>query len=161
MNRRKWISHSALTSAATLLGASEVRAQSRGANALVGAWDVTTTNLDGIRPPGLPVISRRLITYSDGGTVLDNSGLPGEMAAEGVWEYAGANTFEGTWVRLLRDVQGQLVGTNRVRSRIHVITEDEYENEAKIDIFNLAGMTLFSWRATGVGRRITLKPLEP
>ena len=160
MNRRKWISYSALTSAATLLGASEARAQSHGANALVGAWDVTTTYLDGNRPPSLPETSRRLVTYSDGGTVFDNSGLPGEIPAEGVWEYAGGNTFEGTWVRLLRDAQGQVVGTNRVRSRIHVTTEDEYENEAKIDIFNLAGMTLFSWRATGIGRRIKLEPFD-
>jgi hypothetical protein len=160
MNRRSLFCQSAFATAATLLGARQGRAQSRGSNALVGAWDVTTTNLAGNLPPGLPPTSRRLITYADGGTAFDNSGSPGEMPAEGVWEYAGANTFEATLVRLIRDAQGQVVATNRVRLQIRLTTQDEYENEAQSDIFNLAGATLFSWRASGHGRRIKLEPFE-
>src|SRR5262249_55065912 len=129
-------------------------------NARFGAWDVTPTYLDGNRPPGLPPTSRRLTSYADGGTAFDNSGSPGEMPAEGVWEYAGANTFEATFVRLIRNAQGQVVATNKVRTRIQLKTEDEYENEAKIDVFNLAGATLFSWRDTAQGRRIKLEPFE-
>jgi hypothetical protein len=63
-------------------------------------------------------------------------------------------------VRLIRDAQGQVVAMNRVRSRIRLRTEDEYENEAKSEVFNLAGVTLFSWRAKGEGHRIKLEPLE-
>jgi hypothetical protein len=43
---------------------------------------------------------------------------------------------------------------------IQLKTEDEYENEAKIDVFNLAGATLFSWRDRAQGRRIKLEPFE-
>ena len=106
MNRRSLITKSVFASAAALLGTKQGRAQSRGSNALVGAWDVTTTNMDGNPPPNAPATSRRLITYADGGTVFDNSGLPGDMPAEGVWEYSGGNTFEATFVRLIRDAQG-------------------------------------------------------
>jgi hypothetical protein len=160
MNRRSLISQSAFATAATLLGAGQGGAQSRGSNALVGSWDVTTTNLDGNFPPGLSPTSRRLHTYADGGTAFDNSGSPGEMPAQGAWEYGGANTFDATFVRLIRDAQGQVVATNRVRSRIHLKTEDEYENEAKSDIFDLAGVLLFNWRAMGLGRRIRLESFE-
>jgi hypothetical protein len=160
MNRRSLISQSAFATAATLLGAGQGRAQSRGSNALVGSWDVTTTTLDGNFPPGLPPTTRRLHTYADGGTAFDNSGSPGEMPAQGVWEYGGGNTFDATFVRLIRDAQGQVVATNRVRSRIHLKTEDEYENEAKSDVFDLAGVLLFNWRANGVGRRIRLESFE-
>jgi hypothetical protein len=82
------------------------------------------------------------------------------MPAQGVWEYGGGNTFDATFVRLIRDAQGQVVATNRVRSRIHLKTEDEYENEAKSDIFDLAGVLLFNWRAMGLGRRIRLESFE-
>ena len=160
MNRRSLMSQSAFATAATLLGASRGGAQTRGSNALVGAWDVTTTTLDGNFPPGFPPTTRRLHTYADGGTAFDNSGSPGEMPAQGVWEYGGANTFDATFVRLIRDAQGQVVATNRVRSRIHLKTEDEYENEAKSEVFNLADVILFSWRAKGEGRRIKLEPIE-
>jgi hypothetical protein len=160
MNRRSLISQSAFATAATLLGAGQGRAQSRGSNALVGAWDVTTTYLDGNVPPGLPPTARRLHTYADGGTAFDHSGSPGEMPAQGVWEYGGADTFDATFVRLIRDAQGQVVATNRVRSRIHLKTEDEYENEAKSDVFDLAGGLLFNWRAKGLGRRIRLESFE-
>jgi hypothetical protein len=121
---------------------------------------VTTTTLDGNPPPGLAGTGRRLITYADGGTVLDHSGSSTEMPAQGVWEYAGANTFEGTWFRLIRDSNGQIVATNRVRSRIHIKSEDEYENEAQADIFAADGHTLFSWRAKGEGHRIKLQRLD-
>ena len=131
MNRRSLISQSALATAATLLGASQGRAQARGSNALVGTWDVTTTTLNGNIPPGLPPTTHRLHTYADGGTAFDNSGSPGEMPAQGVWEYSGANTFDATFVRLIRDAQGPVVAINRVRLCIHLKTEEEYENEAK------------------------------
>lgn len=160
MNRRSLLCQSAFGTAATLLGARHGAAQSRGSNALVGAWDVTTTNLDGNFPPSATPTTRRLHTYADGGTAFDNSGSPGEMPAEGVWEYVGANTFEATFVRLIRDAQGQVIATNKVRSRIRLKTEDEYENEARSEIFNLAGVTLFSWRAKGEGHRIKLEPFE-
>src|SRR5689334_22451949 len=136
MNRRSLITQSTFATAVTLLGASQGRAQSLGSKALVGAWDVSTTTVDGNLPPGLPPTARRLHTYADGGTAFDHSGSPGEMPAQGVWEYGGANTFEATFVRLIRDAQGQVVATNRVRSRIHLKTEDEYENEAKSDVFD-------------------------
>jgi hypothetical protein len=160
MNRRSLLSRSAFATAATLLGARHGSAQLRGSNALVGAWDVTTTTLGGNVPPNAPPTTRRLHTYADGGTAFDNSGSPGEMPAEGVWEYVGGNTFEATFVRLIRDTQGQLILTNKVRSRIRLKTEDEYENEAKSEVFDLAGVTLFSWRAKGEGHRIKLEPFE-
>jgi hypothetical protein len=160
MKRRSLIFRSALASAATLLGARQGHAQSRGSNALVGSWDVSTTYLEGNLPPGAGPTTRRLHTYADGGTAFDNSGSAGEMPAQGVWEYVGSNTFEATFVRLFRDAQGQVVATNKVRSRIRLRTEDEYENEAKSEVFNLAGATLFSWRAKGEGRRIKLEPFE-
>jgi len=160
MDRRSLITQSAFATVATLLGADQGRAQSRGANALVGTWDVTTTNLEGNLPPGVGPTTRRLHTYADGGTAFDNSGSPGEMPAQGVWAYVGGNTFETTFVRLIRDAQGQLIVTNKVRTRIRLKTEDEYENEAKSEVFNLAGVMLFSWRAKGEAHRIKLEPFE-
>jgi len=160
MNRRNLILHSTFAAAGTLVGAAHASAQAHGAKALVGAWDVTTTNLDGNPPPAAPPTTRRLHTYADGGTAFDNSGSPGEMPAEGVWEYLGSDTFATTFVRLIRDAQGQLVATNKVRTRIRLRTEDEYENEAKSEVFNLAGVALYSWRARGEGHRIKLEPFE-
>jgi hypothetical protein len=158
MNRRQ-LAFRYPIAAAVLLGSDKARAQSRGAQALIGAWDVTTTNLDGNPPPG-PSTARRLITYAYGGTVFDFSGSPGEIPAQGVWDYAGNNTFEGTWLRLIRNSDGLVIATNRVRSRIHLKSEDEYENEAKVEIFDPEGKVLFSWRASGRGRRIKLEPFD-
>jgi hypothetical protein len=156
---RRGIVLSALAASAVLLTPKKAQAQSRGANALVGAWDVTTTNLDGNAPPG-PVTVRRVITYADGGTVFDFSGSPGEIPGQGVWEYTGNHTFEGTWLRLVRDNQGQVIATNRVRSRIQIKSDDEYENEARVDIFDPEGKVLFNWRAVGRGRRIKLESFD-
>jgi hypothetical protein len=160
MKRRSLMSQFAFAVAATLVAASQGRAQSRGSNALVGTWDVSTTNLDGNLPPGALPTTRRLHTYADSGTAFDNSGSSGEMPAQGVWEYVGSNTFETTFVRLIRDAQGQVVATNKVRTRVQLRNEDEYENEAKSEVFNLAGATLFSWRAKGEGHRIKLEPFD-
>jgi hypothetical protein len=151
---------SAFATVAALLGAHHGRAQSSGSKALVGVWDVSTSYLDGSLPPGAAPTTRRLHTYADGGTAFDNSGSPGEMPAEGVWEYVGSNTFEATFVRLIRDAQGQLIATNKVRSRIRLKNQDEYENEAKSEVLTLAGTTLFSWRARGEGRRIRLESFD-
>ncbi|HUQ92665.1 MAG TPA: hypothetical protein VM120_13380 [Bryobacteraceae bacterium] len=146
---------SGIAALAALAARGTVQAQGQGARALEGVWDVAITN-----PPGLMAPTRRLITYGADGTVLDDSGTPGEMPARGVWDYTGAGVFEGTWWRFARDAQGQVTVDIKVRSRIHMVSSDEYENDAKIDIFTPAGQLINSGTAKGHGRRIKLDAFD-
>lgn len=149
MKRRDLTMKAAVAALAAVAVRGTAPAQGLGARALQGVWDVQITN-----PPGSPLPTRRIITYHADGTVLDNSGAPGESLAQGVWEFTGSGVFEGTWWRYFRDAQGQIVGDVRVRSCIRMISDDEYENEAKIEVFGPSGQVLFSSQATGRGRRI-------
>lgn len=131
---------------------SPAAAQGQGARAIEGVWDITLTN-----PPGVRVPTRRIITYHSDGTVYDHAG-GNEMPAQGVWEHAGNGLFEGVWWRFTRDAAGEITALIRVRSRIRMLSPDEYENEAKIDIFGPAGgAPIGGFTATGRGRRINME----
>jgi hypothetical protein len=134
---------------------SPASAQGNGARSLEGVWDVSTN------PPGVPgVATRRIHTYHTGGTAYDHAGGT-EMPAHGVWEHVGRGDFEAVFWRFVRDAAGQITFIVRVRSRIHMLSPDEYENEAKIDVFAPSSEPLanlrdpvVSFNATGRGRRV-------
>ena len=130
---------------------SPAEAQGLGARALEGVWDVTVTV-----PPGVPVPTRRIHTYHAGGTAYDHAGGT-EMPAQGVWEHVGRGEFDAVFWRFVRDAAGEITLIVRVRSRIRITSADEYENEAKIDVFNPAGALVANFDATGRARRIKLE----
>ena len=140
---------------------SPASAQGNAARSIEGVWDITTTAI-----PGVPVPTRRIHTYHSGGTAYDHAGGT-EMAAQGVWEHAGRGVFEAVFWRFIRDAAGEITFIVRVGSRIRMLSEDEYENDAKIDVFGPTSEPLASLRnpvasftATGRGRRIKLDPLN-
>ena len=141
---------------------SPASAQGNGARAIEGVWDVSTTN-----PPGVPgVPTRRIHTYHVGGTAFDHAGGT-EMPAQGVWEHVGRGEFEAVFWRFVRDASGQITFIVRVRSRIRMLSPDEYENEAKVDVFSptsepLANLRdpVASFNATGRGNRIKPDPFN-
>jgi len=92
--------------------------------------------------------------------MMEFNGAPGATPAHGVWKYVGNQVFEGTWYRFGYNAQGQIQAITRVRSRIHLIADDEYANEVKIDVYSTTGQLLISWMNTSRGHRIVVEPFE-
>jgi len=130
----------------------------RGANALLGAWtiDVKLQNA----PPGV-VDFRSFITFSTGGTTVENNGSPAVGPATGAWEFLRADEFGATWVKPIYDAQtGNPQGTLKIRARITMKSSDEYESHDKVDFFLPNGTLAVSWTAVETGKRIKVEPVD-
>jgi hypothetical protein len=134
------------------------QAQSQGANALQGAWsiDVKVQNA----PPGV-VNFQSFITFSSGGTTVENNGSPGGGPATGAWEFLRADEFGATWFKPIYDSQtGSFQGTLKIRARIQMKSSDEYESHDKADFFLPNGTLAVSWTAVQTGKRIKVEPVD-
>lgn len=159
MQRRDLGLVAGLGSLAMLAGRKTVKAQSRRGPSLQGVWRVSVTSGPGA-PPGFPARWETLISYAAGGTVLEYNGGPGFTPAHGVWLYAGNGMFEGTWFRYNYNPQGEIQAVTKVRSRIRMTSDDEYTNEARVDVYGPNGQIVVSWPSAGHGRRIVIEPLD-
>ena len=157
MNRKR----SLLAVAAALLishvSAPPAMAQSQGSTAILGAWtiDVHLENA----PPGVTDF-RSFTTYSPGGAVVEANGAPGVGPATGAWEFVRAREFAATLLKPTYDQTGAFQGTVKIRGRIQMKSEDEYESRDKIDFFLPDGTLAASWTSVVTAKRIKVEPVD-
>jgi hypothetical protein len=134
------------------------QAQSQGANALQGAWSIEVKFQNA--PPGVADF-KSLVTFSAGGTTVEDNGGPGLGPATGAWEFQRAGEFGATWFKPVYDFQtGAFQGTVKIRGRIQMKSVDEYESRDKIDFYLPDGTLAGSWTAVQTGKRIKVEPVD-
>jgi len=129
--------------------------------AIVGAWIETVT----FAGPGAPPPLKSLVTFSADGTLMvadqgnvNTSAGTVFSAGHGSWVAQGERTFSWTVVELISDLNGNLMGTLKVRG---TYTVDEAGNayagvfNAEVNIFG----SVFSIEGTNEGARIQVEPL--
>jgi hypothetical protein len=131
--------------------------QSNGSRALEGAWEVKVTPNPG-GPPNLSAFET-LITYVNG-TTIEYNGQPAFSPAMGEWSYAGKGTFDVTWLKPIHNPQGQRLGTVKVRSKIQMVSPNEYTSQDQAETFTPDGTRVAAWTASSRGKRIVVEPVE-
>ena len=127
---------------------------------IVGSWIETVT----FSGPGAPPPLKSLVTFAaDGTTTVADQGnvnlLAGTVfsAGHGSWVALGERTFSWTIVELISDLNGNLMGTLKVKG---TYTVDEAGNaysgffHAEATIFG----SVFSFEGTNEGTRIQVEP---
>jgi hypothetical protein len=128
--------------------------------ALVGSWlETVTFPPEAGRPPLRSLSSYhddRTAVCSDQGNVTVDTPEPAVFSAcHGAWTHLEKRKFAGTFVELISDLSGNLVGYLRVRSVLTVSTSgDEYTGTSIAEVLNADGELLFSVQVTNAGRRI-------
>jgi hypothetical protein len=129
--------------------------------AIVGSWIETVT----FSGPGSPPPLKSLVTFSADGTmaVADQGNVnlsAGTVfsAGHGSWVAQGDRTFSWTVVELISDLNGNLMGTLKVRGTYTVDeTGNAYSGVFKAEV-NISGNT-FSFEGNNEGARIRVEPL--
>ena len=154
------IRHSRLAAAVLLISHAAsplVMAQSHWSTAILGALTIEVDFQNA--PPGVNDF-RSFVTYSPGGATVEFNGAPGFSPATGAWEFVRAAEFVATWIKPVYDQTGAFLGTVKIRGRIQMKSEDEYESRDKIDFILPNGVLAASWTSVVTGRRIKVEPVD-
>ena len=129
---------------------------------IVGSWIETVTFSGGAMPPlkSLTIFSADgTVTVADQGNVNLAAGQLFSVGT-GSWVAQGDRTFAWTVVELISDLNGNLMGTLKVRG---VYTVDEpgnsYTGVFYAEVRDTSGNLLFSIDGTNAGQRIQVEPL--
>ena len=147
----------ALGTAAGPVVASEMEFdRSRVPSALVGTWRVTMTPYSCATGTSFPQFARpQLITFGDGGTVVEGSGSPDFQPGQrspghGYWERTGTQSFRAVLEAFIlftsvvtpptppRYVQGR----QRFEHGIEMVDADHWSSYASVTFFDAAGTTV-------------------
>jgi hypothetical protein len=132
--------------------ATPAQAQTRGATALQGAWEIEGNPQNA--PPGIGPF-RSFAVFSAGGTAVEHNGAPGAGAGIGAWEFAGGGEFVVTWVKPLWNPQtGAQAGLLIIKTRIRMKSADQMEAHSKVELRGPDASPLASWTDSGTGKRI-------
>lgn len=129
---------------------------------IVGSW-VETVSFSGGFLPAL----KSLVTFSADGTVAvadqGNVNLAaGQLfsAGHGAWTAQGERTFAWTTIELISDLNGNLIGTLKVRGTYTVDeTGNAYSGVFLAEVKDTSENVLFSIDGTNAGVRIQVDPL--
>jgi hypothetical protein len=130
---------------------------------LVGSWIETVTFEGGFMPP-----LKSLVNFSADGTVTvadqGNVNLSaGQLfsAGTGAWAAQGDRNFSWTVLELISDLNGNLVGTLKVRGTYTVDNSgNNYSGVFQAQVLDTSDNVLFSVGGTNTGRRIEVEPLQ-
>jgi len=130
--------------------------------AIVGSWVETITPMPG---PGAPPPFKSLSTYDEGGGVMSSdqgsviTNPPQSFSSgAGAWTYLGGRTFAWTVVELISDLDGNLVGTLKVRGESTLDQSgNNYSSRWHADAVDPNGQLLFSADGTNVGQRVLVE----
>jgi hypothetical protein len=118
---------------------------------VTGSWDLV------IKPsPGgaLPPEIRALVTFDQGGGVVETVILPPVTTAHGAWLRSGRREFTFTILHHLVDPTGAFVGTVKATSRAVFIDEDRFQAEFEGALFDPNGNKVAPISGTERGTRI-------
>ena len=129
---------------------------------LVGSWVETVTFAGGVMAP-----LKSLVNFSADGTVTvadqGNVNLAaGQLfsAGTGAWIAQGERTFSWTVVELISDLNGNLMGTLKVRGTYTVdASGNSYTGVFLAEVKDTSDNVLFSIDGTNAGQRIVVEPL--
>ena len=129
---------------------------------LVGSWIETVTFAGGVMPP-----LKSLVNFSADGTVTvadqGNVNLGADQlfsAGTGAWIAQGDRTFSWTVVELISDLNGNLMGTLKVRGTYTVdASGNSYSGVFLAEIRDTSDNVLASIGGTNAGQRIVVEPL--
>src|SRR5262245_61850426 len=129
---------------------------------LVGSWVETVTFSGGFMPP-----LKSLVTFAADGTttVADQGNVnigAGQLfsAGHGSWVATGERTFNWTVVELISDLNGNLLGTLKVRGTYTVdATGNAYSGVFYAEVKDTADNLLFAADGTNAGQRIQVEAI--
>ena len=130
---------------------------------IVGSWVETVTFSGGVMPP-----LKSLVTFSADGTltVADQGNVnlgAGQLfsAGHGSWVAQGDRTFSWTTIELISDLNGNLIGTLKVRGTYTVDESgNSYTGVFQAEVKDTSDNVLFSAGGTNAGVRIQVEPLS-
>lgn len=133
------------------------------AKALVGSWLETVTFPPEAGRPPLQSLSSyhddHTAVCADQGNVTVDSDQPGVFSAcHGAWKHLEKRKFAGTFVELISDLSGNLVGYLRVRS-VLIVSEsgNEYAGSSLAEVLDPDGNVIVDITVTNAGRRIQVQ----
>jgi hypothetical protein len=124
---------------------------------LVGAW---SSEIDSTLLPNFLSLG----TFSSDGTLTNISvpslAIPTESPGYGVWVRTGRRRFAVTFLTVVSDGAGNLVGTNKVRATLTTSKDgDQFTGPFQVDVFDAAGGLVVTDVGTINGTRIKIEPL--
>ena len=130
-------------------------------NAIVGSW------VEHIIVPGGPPPFKSVGIYSADGTLMfsDQGGVTSNppqvfSSTAGSWTYVKERTFAWTAIALISDLDGNLVGTLKVRGETTLDQSgNRYTSRFLAEIFDTNGQILLSAPGTNEGRRVVVEAL--
>jgi len=128
---------------------------------IVGSWLETVTFSGVSAPPPL----KSLVTFIPDGSlvVADQGNVTTEIvfsAGHGAWVHLGGRTFAWTVIELISDLNGNLLGTLKVRGQYTVNESgNSYSGQFQAEIADTAGNLIDSAEGTNEGQRIQVEPL--
>lgn len=133
------------------------------AQALEGSWVLTITP---VVPPGVPQppSARAYVTYARGGGLItyvrSAPNGPQYGAQHGVWEHLGGNEFALAAIRDEFDVQGNLLGTGKIITRVTLTGKDVFVGVGSREFRDPAGNIADIIRCSTLrAERIKIEPL--
>lgn len=128
----------------------------------VGSWIETVTFSGGVMPPLKSLVnvsSDGTFTASDQGNVNLAAGTL-FSAGVGAWVAQGERTFSWTILNLISDLNGNLIGTLKVRGTFTVDDSgNSYSGVFQAEVRDTSDNVLFSVGGTNAGQRIVVEPL--
>ena|SRR5215217_6983829 len=118
-----------------------------------GTWALTTNWPDGRQTLGYATL------HADGTYAIAISN-PRATAGNGVWARGSGNDVNVTWEALVFNEEGQVRGTQRVRSRLTLDGSGEsYTSRSMVEVRDRAGTVLSTDTNTSQARRMRVDPL--
>ena len=129
---------------------------------LVGSWIETVTFSGDVMPPLKSLVNvsaEGTFTASDQGSVNLAAGQL-FSAGVGAWVAQGERTFSWTILNLISDLNGNLIGTLKVRGTYTVDDSgNSYSGVFQAEVRDTSDNVLFSVGGTNAGQRIVVEPL--
>jgi hypothetical protein len=140
----------ALVAAGAISASSGDHRGGRGANGLVGSWELTVN-----RGPLLPPV-KGLTTYTRGHSVIGTANVVIRGPAHGTWEHVSGRLYADTHVFFRFDPTGAFLGTQRINENVRLAPDgDSYTAVAISSQFDPNGNLVASGlRATITATRI-------
>jgi len=146
-------------------GASQAQESDQGVlpkkKAIVGSWlETVTFSGEGAPPPLKSLVSfiaDGVLVVADQGNVTTETVF---SAGHGAWVHLGGRKFAWTVLELISDLNGNLVGTLKVRGQYTINQSgNSYSGHFQAEITDTDGNLLFSSEGTNEGHRIQVEPL--
>lgn len=141
----------AITTVVFLYGCAATGDRAASGTGLVGAWEVYTARAAGL--------GRALATFSSDGTFFRSGDTHTTFSgAHGTWKAVGPNQYQGSYVGLLFDQSGKLVGSARNNFQISLSGDNEFKGDVRVSTLDLQDKETAKSSVAITGRRIQVQP---